>query len=167
MKKKIVLFIALCLAVLMMAGCGLLRKNQSDMPFNGPVQFHDLTLTIPSDFIRDSTQSNEDLWTFEKGFYKKMIIIKRSDGYPDEDVITFLDSYVESMQSNGAESVRGEFLYRDAVKSTYEREGTFCQEILFEYNNSYYAFALRGGTEEEFNELLNQINTPETLKESL
>ena len=76
MQMKKYLCAGLVLTVLMLcSGC----FRTYNMPFNGEIVFHDFSLTIPEDYIRDSTQSNDDLWSFEKGWYKKVIIIKRSD----------------------------------------------------------------------------------------
>ena len=49
-------------------------------------------------------------------------------------------------------------MQHDAVHSTYTREEQFCQEMLFVYNGSIYALALRGGTEEEFDAFLKSVN---------
>jgi hypothetical protein len=152
--KKTVLILAALL--LLLCGCG----RSSRMPFNGQVTFHEITATIPDSFVRDSTQSSDDLWVFEHGGYSKMILLSRTDVAGDADAA--LDDYVAYMQSLGADAERGRFLNADAVHSTYTRDGQYCQEILFVYQGSFYAVALRGGTEEEFQSLLDEVNTPET-----
>lgn len=157
MKKTAVIFLIVCFVACLLSGCGRREK----MPFNGDIQFHDITAVIPNSFIRDSTKSNDDLWVFEKNRYKSMIIMRRTDVSADVD--EELDNYVQDMLERGADSSRGEFLLTDAVLSSYYLDNVFCQEILFVYNNSFYAFALRGGTETEFQELLNDLNTPDTL----
>ena len=144
------------LAILMLVGCG----RRSDMPLNGPVTFHEITATIPSSYVRDSTQSSEDLWVFEHGGYSKIILLSRRDIQGDPDAA--IDNYVAYMQSEGCDATRGTFLYTDAVLSTYTKENQFCQEIVFVYNGLFYSVALRGGTEDEFQSLLNDVNTPET-----
>ena len=126
------------------------------MPFNGPITFHELALTIPKNFIRDSTQSTQDAWLFEKGFYSRMIILTRND--QSGDVEAGLDSYRERMKEIGAASERTTFLELPAVHSTYTKDGTYCQEILFIYHGSYYAIALRGGDEAEFQDLLATVS---------
>lgn len=151
---------ALSLLLLLSAAVVLSGCNTSRMPYNGKISFHDITAEIPSDFVRDSTKSNDDLWVFEKGGYREYILLSRSDAA--EDVIAQLDDYVELMRERGAESSRGEYLCTDAVLSKYYKEGEYCQEIAFHYNGSLYAFALRCGTDEEFQSLMNKINTPET-----
>ena len=61
-------YIALLLTVVLFAGlCGC--ANRISMPFNGTVEFNRISLTVPTRFVRDSTQSNEDLWIFEHGNY--------------------------------------------------------------------------------------------------
>lgn len=133
--------------------------NSSSMPFNGDVTFHELQLTIPTAYIRDSTQSNEDFWVFEQGGYDQLILLSRRELSSDPD--TILDTYVGSMQEIGATAQKTTFLNQDAVHSTYTQEGVFCQEMLFIYNGSTYAIALRGGTEEGFSALLDSVNLTE------
>ena len=160
MKKAISLLLLLCFAAALFSGCAF---GNVRMPFNGKIEFHDITAVIPSDFIRDSTQSKDDLWVFEKGGYKKIIIISRSDIKTDAD--THLKNYVNNITAKGGTASQGKYLYEDAAMSTYYIDGVFCQEIIFAYNGSLYAFARRGGTESEFNELLKDINTPDTVSE--
>lgn len=161
MKKPICFVLSLLLPLCLLSGCLIRRPAPGDMPFHGRIQFHDLTVVIPEEYIRDSTQSNEDFWVFEQGFGRKLILLQRSDlsGTTDE----VLDSYAAAMRERGAESVRGEILLTDAVLSTYTLEDQSCREIVLVYGDSCYAFALRGGTEEEFQALLDDLNTPETL----
>ncbi|MBR5472798.1 MAG: hypothetical protein IKU82_02280 [Clostridia bacterium] len=148
MKKLINIFLVLILAI-SLCSC-------SQMPFNGTIEFHDISLTIPERFIRDSTQSNDDLWIFEHSNYSEYVIISRKD--VTGEVQSSFEDYVEYMHENGAESEIVTFLNDSAVLSTYYLEDVFCQEILFEYNNSFYAVALRGGTQSGFKEITDTIN---------
>lgn len=144
-------FICICLVfviIFSLSAC-------SRMPFNGDIQFHDISLKIPERFIRDSTQSNNDLWIFEHGNYSEYIILSRKD--VTGEVQTALDDYVEYMKGNGAQSEITTFLDNSAVLSTYSYDGKYCQEILFPYNNSFYAIALRGGTQDGFKEITDTI----------
>ena len=141
--------------VLGLAGCG----NGSDMPYNGDIAFHEIHVTIPDGFIRDSTQSGEDTWIFEEGFYTKIIILNRSD--ITGDTAASIDGYAAYMAQQGADSRQTTFLDKDAVLSTYTLEDTFCQEMLFAHNGSFYAVALRGGTEAEFKALLDTVEIPD------
>ena len=125
------------------------------MPYNGDIQFHDIALTVPERFICDSTQSEEDLWVFENDNYTEYILILRSD--ITADVPTILADYVEYMKGNNAESSIVTFLGSDAVLSTYDLDDVYCQEILFPYEDSLYAVALRGGTESGFQEITDSI----------
>lgn len=156
MKK---LFVAiLCIALLLTcAGCVF---STPDMPFNGDITFHEITMTIPTRFIRDSTQSTDALWIFEQGNYSEYIILscKAANGDTEEA----LPSYVEYMEGNGANSQIISFRGNDAVISVYNMDGVFCQEIFFIHQDAYYAIALRGGTEEGFAELTDTIQLTET-----
>ena len=153
--QSIFLLLAVLAWALSLAGC-----VSFTMPYNGEIRFHDIRAVIPKDFIRDSTQSSEDFWVFEHGGYAKSILLLRNDA--DTDVIAQLDAYAERMTELGAESSRGTFLSTEAVLTTYTKDGQFCQELLFHYQGSLYAFALRGGTEQEFQRLLDGIDTSAT-----
>lgn len=139
-----------------LTGCGF----GSDMPFNGDVCFHEMNVTIPTSFIRDSTQSNDDLWLFEKDRYSELIILSRKDITSEESAA--LDSYAAYMQEQGVDVSHETFLDMAAIHSTYTRDGVFCQEMLFAYNGSFYAIALRGGTKEAFRSLLNSVSISST-----
>jgi len=128
----------------------------SQMPFNGDIEFHDISLTVPERFIRNSAQSNDDLWIFEHDNYSEYIIISRKD--ITGEVQSALSDYVDYMKENGAESKIVSFLNDNAVLSTYNIDDEFCQEILFAYNSSFYAVALRGGTKDGFEEITNTIS---------
>lgn len=147
MKKLVSIFLVL-MCVFTLSSC-------SQMPFNGDIEFHDISLTIPERFIRDSMQSNDDLWIFEHDNYSEYIIISRKD--VTGEVQSALSDYSEYMKENGAESEIVSFLNDNAVLSTYYKDDVFCQEILFACNNSLYAVALRGGTQSSFEEITNTI----------
>lgn len=150
MKRLIVLMFVI---ILCLSGC--ISKQTLTMPFNGDVKFYDVSLTIPEDFIRDSTQSDENGWVFEKNYYSQMIIITRSD--VGEDISADLDSYMEYMRSKECQSDRTTFRDREALLTVYTLNGQYCQELCFPHEDSLYFVALRGGTEEEFYTLLDTI----------
>ena len=149
--KRIVAFFTVLVALISLVSCGW----GSDMPYNGDITFNDITVSIPQKFIRDSTQSTNDLWVFEKGFYKQLIILSRNDLGGEVDEV--LDGYVDYMKSMQCNSKRTTFAGCEAVHTTYTKDGQYCQEVLFVYNSSTYAIALRGGTEEEFKSLLDSV----------
>ncbi|MBQ3101129.1 MAG: hypothetical protein IJC50_09075 [Clostridia bacterium] len=150
MKRLIVLMFVI---ILCLSGC--ISKQTLTMPFNGDVKFYDVSLTIPEDFIRDSTQSDENGWVFEKNYYSQMIIITRSNVVGD--VGELLDGYMEQMHQMEFESQRTTFRERDAVLSEYTLNEQYCREMCFPHEDSLYFVALRGGTEEEFYTLLDTI----------
>lgn len=142
--------------VLILSGC----TPSVPMPFNGDVTFHSISLHIDDRFIRDSTQSTANMWVFERGGYKEYVLISKQTVTASPE--SFLPSYAASMEEVGAETEIKEFLGTDAVYSAYEKDGIFCQEVLFPHNGSYYAVALRGGTEEGFAELIGSVSLIET-----
>lgn len=155
--KKLLVVILCTVLLLTCAGCMFFA---SDMPFNGDITFHEISMRIPTRFIRDSTQSTDALWIFEHGNYSEYIILscKAANGDTEEE----LPSYVEYMEGNGANCQIIAFQENDAVLSVYNMDGVFCQEILFIFQDAYYAIALRGGTEEGFAELTDSIRLIET-----
>lgn len=126
------------------------------MPFNGDIIFHEIALTIPSSYIRDSTQSHEDLYIFEKGWYSRCILLSRNNYSGNETEA--LENYARYMESVGADVQRVPFLQKSAVHSVYTKDDEFCQEMLFAYKGSLYAIALRGGNEAEFQILLDTVS---------
>ena len=153
--KKLAAVLLLALLVSSLAGCG----SRVSMPFNGDIVFYELTAEIPADFIRDSTQSHENLWIFEKDSYSQYILVTRSD--VSGDPIAGLEDYALYLKEQGVNAQRVTFGEMEAVQSAYTREGVFCQEMLFAYNGSFYAVALRGGTEAEFSALLDSVAVSE------
>ena len=151
--KKLLIVAVFMMAVLMM----LVSCSDSDMPFNGEIKFHALTVTVPEDFVRDSTQSNEDLYVFEKGWYKQMIIISRKDA--DGDPVELLDSYGNYIVGNGGQAARGKFKDElPCLSAYYENEGKDCYEIVIVHEGSSYAIALRGGSAEDFKALIDTVS---------
>jgi len=152
MTKRVLCFVLAFLFLAGLSGCG----KRIDMPFNGDVAFHQLSLTIPERFIRDSTQSNADRWIFEHGNYAEYVILVRSD-IGDDSASSFLESYQSSMSEIGDSEVI-EFHGKSAVHSCYVKDGVACEEIFFAYHDSFYAVALRGGTEADFQQLIGTIS---------
>lgn len=153
---KVLALLLILVTVGSLAGCA----SGTDMPYNGDVVFHDISAAIPGDFIRDSVQSSEDLWLFEKDFYSAYIILSRKDISGDTEVS--LDGYIAYMKEEGVTAQRETFLQMDAVSSTYTQDGMFCQELLFVHNGFLYTVALRGGTEEDFRALLATVKISDT-----
>lgn len=152
--KKIIKFIVLSVFfVVMLTLCGC--STHTSMPFNGQIDFHNISITIPEKYVRDSTQSSNDLWVFEHGFYSEYIIISRSD--ISGDTTASIEGYVNYMKQQGAVSDVTTFLEKEAVHSTYVKDEVYCQEMLFAYGGSFYAIALRGGNEEDFQSLLYTV----------
>lgn len=137
----------------------LFNGGNDSMPFNGDIEFHNITLTIPENYIRDSTQSTEDFWVFESGYYKKCILLTRNDA--NRAAAQILEDYVELMKERETNSEIISFMNEDAVLSTYYKDGVYCQELLFVHDSSSYAVALRGGTEAEFKEITDTIQKGE------
>lgn len=61
------------------------------------------------------------------------------------------------MTEQGVNSKLTTFNELGAVLSTYTKDDKYCQEMLFVYKDSFYAVALRGGDESEFEQLLDTV----------
>lgn len=141
----------LATSLLLLGSC----TNRSSMPFNGEITFHDVSLTIPGGYIRDSTQSSADQWIFEKGFYSQYVILVRKDLAGEAAGV--LDSYAAYLTAQGVTSERTTFLDAPAVRSRQDQDGTLWQELLVAHGDSTYAIALRGGTEADFDEIIRSL----------
>lgn len=161
MKKSIRIIGIVILSLLLIgstAGCSLLGGS-SDLPPT-EVTFYDIKISLPYGYIIDSTQSDEYLRVYEKGFYKSLIIlsIDAFEGDPAE----WLDGYADYLNQNGGTAERTTFMENDAVYSTFtDKEGKLGREMMFVYNNYCYAVSLRGGTEQDFEDLLVTITLTE------
>jgi len=151
MNKKIVCWTLVILSLVSLIGC----SNSVDMPFNGDIAFHEISLTVPERFIRDSTQSSTDRWIFEYHSYTECIILVKNQ-ITETDIPAYLESYRLAMAQHGTSELIF-FHGETAVQSSYDKNGEFCQEIFFTCGNSSYAVALRGGTEASFRELVSTI----------
>ena len=151
MKSKVQYAVALLLLLsVLLAGC----YSGSDMPFNGEIVFHDISITIPDEFIRDSQQSNEDLWAFERGFYKQLIILRRTDAFEDspQSIAALMEQY-ESMGGTSQKITQ----YENAYSAQYTKDGVLCREVVFIYGDSVYCIAMRGASDEEYAALLDTV----------
>lgn len=153
---KRILCLALCLVLIaVLAGC---FQNRSDMPFNGDITFHAIKLTIPTEYIRDSTQSTDDVWMFEQGWYKKTIILLHRQ--IQEEPEAYLAAYSSAMEGQGVQVESTAFQGLKATRcSATKEDGMFWQEFAFVYNGSFYAVAMFGTTEADFDALLDSIST--------
>ena len=68
-------FFVTILCIVLLITCAGCMFSTSDMPFNGDITFHEISMTSPTRFIRDSTQSTDALWIFERGNYSEYIIL--------------------------------------------------------------------------------------------
>lgn len=151
--KRVVSFILCVVLCAALAGC---FQSRSNMPFNGEITFHQIKMTIPSEFIRDSAQSSDDVWLFEQGWYKKTIVIMRRQ--LDQDPEGYIGAYADAMQKEGIRSELTQFQGMTAARTSATKEdGVFWQELCFALDGCFYAVALNGGTEAEFQAILDTI----------
>ena len=146
-----ILFAIVLVVANIFTGC-----SSTDMPLNGQVKFHDIEVTIEESFVRDSTRSTDDFWVFEYQNFKEYILLSRRG--IEGDAQKGLEDYSGYMKEEGVECETVNFAWGDAVLSTYtNEEDEYCQEIVFAYEGSYYAIALRKGTKERFQTLVDSV----------
>lgn len=157
-KKNTWLLLALALGFVLITALlnGLSSCVNPGMPINGKANFHNVTITIPTSFQRDAMQSYEDFWIFEKDNHRQIILMSRRN--ITEDWESSLDNYVADIKKQGGEAKRESFLQMEGASATYTKDEVFCQEIVFACGGSFYAIALRGGTQEEFRVLVDTIS---------
>lgn len=142
-------YAALVLAVLLtvLTGCG----SMMSMPFNGDITFHEVSMTVPETFIRDSAVSNEDLWAFERDNYEQIILLSRAD--TSEDAQERIEAFYSSIGGTATKYEQYECAYRAA----YTKDDVLCQEVMFVYGENLYTITLRGAEAAEFEELLKTV----------
>ena len=112
------------------------------MPFNGDVTFHDMSVTIPESFIRDSTQSSEDVWIFERKNYTDYIMLFRG-ALEMQGGLTTPENYCEIMQSGGAESEVIDFQGLPCVYTvSIANNGMYATEAVVFVNDTTYALTM-------------------------
>ncbi len=157
MKKHVRIICTVMLSLLLigvMSGCALFDRPDDLPPTE--VTFYDIKISLPYGYIIDSTQSDSYLRVYEKGFYKSMILlsIDAFEGDPTE----WLDGYADYINQSGGTAKRTTFMENDAVLSSFtDKEGKLGREMMFIYHNYCYAVSLRGGTEQDFNDLLATV----------
>ena len=154
MKSIFIRIIAVCF-LLLFAGVSAGWGERSTMPFNGEIAFHKISLTIPDNYVRDSTQSTENVWVFEKGFYSRHIILSRQDA--QNDTGRQLDAYAEYLKEQGMTSERTVFLELEAVRSEGMPGDKMWREMCFAHDGSIYAVAMIGSSEEDMQMLLDTV----------
>ena len=144
------------LLILSIAGCSL-----SDRIYTMPetqVTLNDMQVTIPYGYIIDSTQSNDTSLVYETGFYAKYIVVTQTVTVAAGKEDQTLDNYVTRILESGGSSQRTTFLDQPAVRSTFtSQDGKNAEEMLFIHNGYCYAISMRGGTEQEFQDLLSTV----------
>ena len=154
--RNLCIALAYLLLILSIAGCSL-----SELIYTMPetqVTLYDMQVTIPYGYVIDSTQSNDTALVYETGFYAKYIVVTQTVTVAAGEEDQTLDNYVTRILESGGSSQRTTFLEQPAVRSTFtSQDGKNAEEMLFIYNGYCYAISMRGGTEQEFQDLLSTV----------
>lgn len=120
-------------------------------------------MTLPDGYVRDSTESTADLWIFEKGFYREYVMLMRKE--LTGDAAALMNSYAAYLTEQGAISVGTIFKGHEALRSSMNQGGVLWQEVYFVHGDSTYAIAMRGGSEADFDAIINTVRMLETADE--
>ncbi|MBP5262228.1 MAG: hypothetical protein J6Z43_08900 [Clostridiales bacterium] len=150
MRKACIFALCLVTALAFLCSCG----ARSNMPFNGDVEFHQIQMTIPESYVRDSTQSDDNMWIFEQGRYSKYIILSCKE---TADPAASIAAYTDFLESAGGTVVDSEVAGTHAVRAAYTQDSLICYETLFSIDDSVYSIALRGGDRNEYQSILDSV----------
>ncbi len=147
MKKLSLILLALIMLV------SLISCDSAKVPVNGEIKFHEISLIIPSEFIGDTSQSNEDKWVFTSPEHE--IVLTRTDRIaPINHMIRDYCKLMEERNVSATEMKLGR-LY--TARAIYMQDGISCKEIFLVYRESAYTITLKGVATTEFDDLVNTI----------
>ena len=145
--KKAWFIILSFIMLLSFTACSFGVKEQTDMIFNGNVQFHGMKIIIPDDFVKDSNESTDELWVFEKGNYDEYILLSYKT---PEDPSSAMHAYADSISEKGANIQDGWFIDDEAIMASYtSNDDKETYEIMFAHGDGLFSIAYRGGTQDD------------------
>lgn len=143
MKKLIVpIIIILSLTLIICTGC-------NNEPFNGEVEFNELSLTIPDTFVRDTTvdgykQGVAKRW--EKDDYKSIVTISKHEKYEltEETISNITTNQQLQMALDTVQAEQIEFLGNPALESSFKVTDGEMKYLVFSTDNYTYEFSVQG-----------------------
>lgn len=145
--KKLIVPIIIILTLIICTGC----NKYPDEPFNGEVEFGELTLTIPDTYIRDTTvQGYEEgvAKRWEKDNYKSTVTISRHEKYDLTPEIMEQITYNQETQIalDGVQSEAIDLFGHPALENTFDVEDGEMKYLIFSTSNYNYEFSVQGDT---------------------
>lgn len=156
--KKLIIPIIIILSLVICTGC---VNKYPDEPFNGEVEFGELTLTIPDDYVRDTTVQGYDEGVakrWEKDNYKSIVTISRHEKYDltPEAMEQIRYNQETQLALNGVQSEETELFGNVALENTFDVEGGSMEYLIFSTDNYTYEFSVQGDIS-DYEQIKNSI----------
>lgn len=156
--KKLIIPIIIIITLMACTSCVDKYPNE---PFNGEVEFSELTLTIPDDYVRDTTVQGYDEGVakrWEKDNYKSIVTISKHEKYDlTPEVIEQLTYNQQTQMATGeVQSSTIDFLDNIALENTFEVDNGEMKYLIFSTDNYTYEFSVQGDIS-DYEQIKNSI----------
>ena len=156
--KKLIIIIIIIITLMACTSCVDKYPNE---PFNGKVEFSELTLTIPDDYVRDTTVQGYDEGVakrWEKDNYKSIVTISKHEKYDltPEAIEQLTYNQQTQMATGEVQSSTIDFLDNIALENTFEVDNGEMKYLIFSTDNYIYEFSVQGDTS-DYEQIKNSI----------
>ena len=156
--KKLIIPIIIIITLMACTSCVDKYPNE---PFNGKVEFSELTLTIPDDYVRDTTVQGYDEGVakrWEKDNYKSIVTISKHEKYDltPEAIEQLTYNQQTQMATGEVQSSTIDFLDNIALENTFEVDNGEMKYLIFSTDNYIYEFSVQGDTS-DYEQIKNSI----------
>lgn len=156
--KKLIIPIIIIITLMACTSCVDKYPNE---PFNGEVEFSELTLTIPDDYVRDTTVQGYDEGVakrWEKDNYKSIVTISKHEKYDltPEAIEQLTYNQQTQMATGEVQSSTIDFLDNIALENTFEVDNGEMKYLIFSTDNYIYEFSVQGDTS-DYEQIKNSI----------
>lgn len=156
--KKLIIPIIIIITLMVCTSCADKYPNE---PFNGEVEFSELTLTIPDDYVRDTTVQGYDEGVtkrWEKDNYKSIVTISKHEKYDlTPEVMEQLTYNQQTQMATGeVQSSTIYFLDNIALENTFEVDNGEMKYLIFSTDNYIYEFSVQGDIS-DYEQIKNSI----------
>lgn len=156
--KKLIIPIIIIITLMACTSCVDKYPNE---PFNGEVEFSELTLTIPDDYVRDTTVQGYDEGVakrWEKDNYKSIVTISKHEKYDltPEAIEQLTYNQQTQMATGEVQSSTIYFLDNIALENTFEVDNGEMKYLIFSTDNYIYEFSVQGDIS-DYEQIKNSI----------
>jgi len=156
--KKLIIPIIIIITLMVCTSCVDKYPNE---PFNGEVEFSELTLTIPDDYVRDTTVQGYDEGVakrWEKDNYNSIVTISKHEKYDltPEAIEQLTYNQETQLALNGVQSEEIELFGNVALENTFDVDGGSMKYLIFSTDNYTYEFSVQGDIS-DYEQIKNSI----------